>query len=707
MTKIFNARKTPLILLAMIIGILAGAMLPRVYSLVTYCVMAIAIIMIWKCKLNSNKKIFAFILLLFFAIAQLLTAITDFNQNNDKHDYANVTTQGRITVDSPFSIDNSVDFNRKIIVVIMDDLVIDGEKCSGKMLMKIDASMASDISIGDKVTFNAKVNRISIAPKDSYSISRLCDGIKYNAVPVFESEGTDYLWKVEKGKPKIIEQLRINLYKVAENSTDKATASFLYAMTVGDKQFMDAEYKDAFAVNGTAHLLAVSGLHIGILAGFFLKIMSKFKLNYWWKLGIIIPILLGYSAMCGFSASVIRASLMLVIYLISKAIGGRNDILSTISLSAIILLLIQPYNLFDIGFLMSYSAVIGIIMISKPVISMFTKVLPAKLASVIGVGLCANIGLFPIMLSFFGCTSLIFIITNLLCVPIVALFFPIYFIFAFIATFLPFMQVVISIIGLPFYLVNELNIAFAQINFLTLNFEITAILMVLYIAFLVFLSPYCLIDEKPKKIATLVIACVVLVSGVFSLKGITISDNTIITASGQGRYMLLKSYEKGNFLVCENIDKEDLPLISDLAKKANVAKLSGVICIDSDSDYLIMKDLYMALPYDNIYSRYDIYNCKFANNYNSAIIAEGMTVTFDTGSSVKINFDGMVIVWIEKNELSYDFVECDILIGENVNNDSIVSDYYMSDKNYNYDKNIALWGCKFNMINDRIIRKSN
>ena len=156
--------------------------------------------------------------------------------------------------------------------------------------------------------------------------------------------------------------------------TDLAIAQ---ALILGDKSLLDSETKNAFTNTGAMHILAVSGMHIGLILymflavfGFFPRVLSKNQAT----ISIVIFLWI-YALITGFSASVIRAVLMFTVLALSQISSKQHDSLNTLFFSAFILLLLNPLYILDIGFQLSYLAMIGIFLFYP----MIEKLLVVKL----------------------------------------------------------------------------------------------------------------------------------------------------------------------------------------------------------------------------------------------------------------------------------------------------------------------------------------
>ena len=167
------------------------------------------------------------------------------------------------------------------------------------------------------------------------------------------------------------------LYKVRcilEQALDKALnaedSAIMKAMLLGDKAFMDEEIKELYKNSGIMHILAVSGLHISIIGMGLYKLLRKMKVQKHLTVFLPIAFMFCYGAMCGMNTSAFRAILMFALHLIAPLLGRTYDILTSLSLAAMLLLIDQPLYLYNSGFLFSFGAIIGIVVI-KPALEAY------------------------------------------------------------------------------------------------------------------------------------------------------------------------------------------------------------------------------------------------------------------------------------------------------------------------------------------------
>ena len=192
--------------------------------------------------------------------------------------------------------------------------------------------------------------------------------------------------------------------------------SFVSGLVTGYTKEMTDDTLSNFQELGISHILAVSGYNLGIIFYFMLLITKK--LNAKTRYLITFAVCFVYTAMGGFEPSITRAFVMISIAIGAKLINRFYDIISGITLAALIMLLVNSFYIFNIGFLLSFIATYGIILLCKDI----EDKVPEKLhrfKSEISVGLSAFLSTLPIMLWYRGSFSLITIIINIIVSPFV------------------------------------------------------------------------------------------------------------------------------------------------------------------------------------------------------------------------------------------------------------------------------------------------
>lgn len=194
------------------------------------------------------------------------------------------------------------------------------------------------------------------------------------------------------------------------------------ALILGYKNNIEAQLKSAYSSAGAMHVLAVSGLHVGIIFMIFnvlLKFTDKVKYGGIIKGILLLLVLWFYALITGLSPSVLRSATMFSFVVVAKMIDRRTNFFNTLSASALLLLLVNPFLIFDVGFQLSYSAVIGIVLIQP----WFSKLLSPTTWlgnytwDLVTVSLAAQIATFPLGLYYFHQFPNYFLLANLLVIP--------------------------------------------------------------------------------------------------------------------------------------------------------------------------------------------------------------------------------------------------------------------------------------------------
>jgi competence protein ComEC len=218
-------------------------------------------------------------------------------------------------------------------------------------------------------------------------------------------------------------------YWLTENQAGTALA-----MVLGDKSGLLDEQKQLYQLGGISHILAVSGLHMTLMGAGIYRLLRRAGTGYGIAVLISFPCILSYAMLTGNSASCLRASFMLLVYLLGEWLGRSYDFLSSLSLAGLLLLMEIPARLFDSGFLLSFGAVLGIGIfypaVEETIFPDGTSFLPNPIEKVVTMLLgSASLTIFtlPLSLFFFHGVSLAGILWNLFVIPLMSILFPLLF----------------------------------------------------------------------------------------------------------------------------------------------------------------------------------------------------------------------------------------------------------------------------------------
>ncbi|WP_439183630.1 ComEC/Rec2 family competence protein [Carboxylicivirga taeanensis] len=202
-----------------------------------------------------------------------------------------------------------------------------------------------------------------------------------------------------------------------------AQLAILNALFLGDKSLLSYEQKSAFSKAGAMHLLAVSGLHVGIIYMLLLGVASLVRLKRKKVLMavFVIACLWFYAGVTGFSPSVLRASLMFTILEFGRISNKQTGIFNLLGASMFIIILIEPLSVFNIGFWLSHVAVASIVMFYPKINNWVHFQFPPFrwMWSIIAVSLAAQIGTLPISIYAFHQFPVYFMLANVLLIPLV------------------------------------------------------------------------------------------------------------------------------------------------------------------------------------------------------------------------------------------------------------------------------------------------
>ncbi len=213
-------------------------------------------------------------------------------------------------------------------------------------------------------------------------------------------------------------------YLLSFSKVTSSTKGFLIALLTGDKSFLNKKGHELFRETGVIHVLAISGLHVGILYFTLYFLLSKlFRLPDYFVFFTITILLISYAFITGLSSSVVRAVLMFLIMHFGKLFHKSVSTLNIVFASAVLMLFFDPNLMHDIGFQLSYSAVIGIVLIMQysgfskririPYLNFFWKIILVNLAAFTFTA--------PVILFHFGIINFTSIWASLLIVPMITI----------------------------------------------------------------------------------------------------------------------------------------------------------------------------------------------------------------------------------------------------------------------------------------------
>lgn len=218
--------------------------------------------------------------------------------------------------------------------------------------------------------------------------------------------------------------VRENLGNVLDQSGMKGSNLMVArALILGEKSSLDRETLRTFSSAGAMHVLAVSGLHVGIVMLIFSFILKPIKRLPKGRILFVVCVVLCiwfYALITGMSSSVLRAAVMFSFVIVGKELERESSIYQSIMVSALLLILVEPFVLFQVGFQLSYLAVLGIVFLQPKIYNLlYTKYfLLDKVWQISSVSIAAQLATFPLGLYYFHQFPNFFMISNLIVIPL-------------------------------------------------------------------------------------------------------------------------------------------------------------------------------------------------------------------------------------------------------------------------------------------------
>lgn len=309
--------------------------------------------------------------------------------------------------------------------------------------------------------------------------------------------------------------LRSSVHRYVDNYLHRwmspDSANLIFAMVFGDRSLLDDEVRSNFGLIGLAHVLAVSGMHVGLVVAVILFGLRALRMPKGYQLLILIVFLGFYMYLCDFRVSIMRASIMFLIFATTRLFVRRADILSSLSLAFIITLIIFPYSMLSASFQLSYGCILGIALFYRPVSGFLERRLRLRGVARDCATLCitTDITTFPLLLLYFGLYPFgISAVANIILLPIVLLAFQMSII------------AIITVIGYPLLFLVDYMVWFilwlsnglAQINLLRVQLDGGGAWFLVYILGLIILSRYVFLRRRTKLILASACFSVYLVS---------------------------------------------------------------------------------------------------------------------------------------------------------------------------------------------------
>ncbi|MGM0651217.1 MAG: DNA internalization-related competence protein ComEC/Rec2 [Bacillota bacterium] len=216
-------------------------------------------------------------------------------------------------------------------------------------------------------------------------------------------------------------RLRSNMTEQIKAALPSPSAELLIAILFGQRHHLPPEVEDNFRRAGAGHLMAVSGLHVGMVAALVLGLWSRMNLRGRIPLVLAIVMVFAYAYLTGMRPSALRAAIMVSLALGAMLLDRENDLPTAVSFAALATLFINPLLLFSVGFQLSYAAALTIIYAYRPLEHIISRLnLPGILTGPLAITIAAQLGVMPLCLYYFHHFPAGALLFNILLLPLIA-----------------------------------------------------------------------------------------------------------------------------------------------------------------------------------------------------------------------------------------------------------------------------------------------
>ncbi len=337
------------------------------------------------------------------------------------------------------------------------------------------------------------------------------------------------------------------------------------ALLTGDRSFITTRQTEELRITGMSHVIAISGMHIAFLVYFVVLVFGKRRAPF-----IAIPLIISFGVMIGPLPSVLRALFMQCMILVAPRIKREADTLTSLAAALLLILLINPYSVLDVGLQLSFGATLGLVLYGKranelvnqylPIENRFVRRVVHMFATTFMASLCAMVFTVPITMITFGTVSLIAPIANMLTLWSVSAFF----IIGMVAVAFSFIYLTLGkIVAFPAILLAKFFLRvtgmMAKVPYADFSAKNLFIILIIALFYLLFFTVYYL-RPRPSHGKIIVRVWLVILSASVLTLILSMIFNTSVTAVvldvGQGQSILLRSKTETILVDCGSMERD-------------------------------------------------------------------------------------------------------------------------------------------------------
>lgn len=381
---------------------------------------------------------------------------------------------------------------------VVENLIIDGDEYAGKIKL----NTGCELVVGDKIYLYGTPEKVEFFVFDSYSSWLYCKKINYE----IDSEQVFVIGNEKKFSERVRDRITAPMQKFMDAEDMGIAKSLIF----GDKS--DLAYEDNELIRGTglSHVFALSGLHVGFLMAIVAFAARKLKLSPKLTLSISVVVLLFYGIITGFPSGLKRAAIMTVVCLAAPILRGKNDPLNTLGIACFLIVITNPRELFDISFIMSAAAVLGITMFYKPFAETFSGnaaqgSIRKRVAEGTALTLSANTMLLPVCSNVFNSIAIYSVVANLIVLPLISVTFTVLAIVAILTLIFPGFGVLYYIVQYPIIAIRVICRFIYSLPYATVSTGSLGVSSVFYLLAVTTCSRYVKLERTTKIIVVSVL----------------------------------------------------------------------------------------------------------------------------------------------------------------------------------------------------------
>jgi len=379
--------------------------------------------------IGSSKIFFASTLLLCLAVI-ISFGVTQVVFENQRSFIGEGQLRGTIT---SFTIRDDTFLDEGRANIVLNNATFMGQRITGRVRVNLTAQdeevleSLRSLGFGTVVSLNTTLSASNSSPFNVNNRIRYTTSHRGRGL-IFHGSSSDARMSVMR-----------YTYNYFNRHMSEQSATLMYSMLFGDRSSLDSDIRESFSATGLAHVLAVSGLHVGMVVGLLVGVMHILKMPKKPQFFIIFCTLLLYLFLADFRYSIMRAAIMFLVMVFNRLFVRRVDLFSSICMAMVIVLVLFPFSIMSVSFQLTFGCMIGIALLYRPLYRFCNKVLcfgknenaqkkwiqwfRKFISGTIALDLSTSVAVFPFIVLYFGAYPAFSILTNLFLLPLLVIAF--------------------------------------------------------------------------------------------------------------------------------------------------------------------------------------------------------------------------------------------------------------------------------------------